>query len=268
METWRRDPYAIYARHILRLKPLDQLDATVGPLERGTIVHKALEIFVTKFPGELPVDAAGQLIAIADALFQEEKIPAAVLAIWRPRFAHAAQWFVGQERGRRSAIARSYVETEGTLVVPGPEGDFTLHGRADRIDLLNRGGAAILDYKTGSTPTDKQVKTLLSPQLPLEGAIAASGGFSSVGAIEPRELVYVRFIGGAEPGTWRVININAQEMSDRARDWLTERVARYDQEATPYLTRAIAYRTDIVGDYDHLARVGEWVVERLDDWDA
>src|SRR5262249_40321237 len=54
METWRRDPYAIYAKHILRLKPLDQLDAAVGPLERGTIVHKALEIFVTKFPGELP----------------------------------------------------------------------------------------------------------------------------------------------------------------------------------------------------------------------
>jgi ATP-dependent helicase/nuclease subunit B len=267
METWRRDPYAIYARHILRLRPLDQLDATVGPLERGTIVHKALEIFVTKFPGELPVDAAGQLIAIADALFQEEKIPAAVLAIWRPRFAHAAQWFVGQERERRSAIARSYVETEGTLVVPGPCGDFTLHGRADRIDILKGGGAAILDYKTGSTPTDKQVKTLLSPQLPLEGAIAASGGFPSVGAIEPRELVYVRFVGGAEPGSWRVVNINAREMSEKARAWLTERVARYDQETTPYLTRAIAYRTDIVGDYDHLARVGEWVVERLDDWD-
>jgi ATP-dependent helicase/nuclease subunit B len=267
METWRRDPYAIYARHILGLKPLEQLDATVGPLERGTIVHKALEIFVRDFPGELPVDAVGKLVAIADELFLREEIPAAVLAIWKPRFVHAAQWFVGEERERRSTIARSFLETEGKLVVPGPSGDFTVHGRADRIDVLKGGGAAILDYKTGSTPTDRQVKALLSPQLPLEGAIAASGGFSSIGTIEPRELVYVRFIGGSEPGSWRVIKINAQEMSEKARTWLIDRVVRYDREATPYLTRAIPYRTDIAGDYDHLARVGEWVVERLDDWD-
>jgi ATP-dependent helicase/nuclease subunit B len=267
METWRRDPYAIYARHILRLKPLDLLDAAVGPLERGTIVHKALELFVSRFPGELPADAAGQLIAIADMLFQEQKIPTAVLAIWKPRFAHAAEWFVGQERERRSAIARSHVETEGLLVVPGPAGDFTLRGRADRIDILKAGGAAILDYKTGSAPTDKQVKSLLSPQLPLEGAMAAAGGFAGVGRIEPSELVYVRFVGGAEPGSWRVVKIGAREMAETARTWLTERVARFDEEATAYLTRAIPYRTDIVGDYDHLARVGEWVVERLDDWD-
>jgi len=254
------------ALHLIA-RPLEQLDATIGPLERGTIVHKALEIFVRDFPGELPVDAAGRLVAIADDLFLKEEIPAAVLAIWKPRFVHAAQWFVGEERERRSTIARSFLEAEGKLVVPGPSGDFIVHGRADRIDVLKGGGAAILDYKTGSTPTDKQVKALLSPQLPLEGAIAASGGFSSIGTIEPRELVYVRFIGGAEPGSWRVIKINAQEMSEKARTWLIDRVARYDQEATPYLTRAIPYRTDIAGDYDHLARVGEWVLERVDDWD-
>jgi ATP-dependent helicase/nuclease subunit B len=267
METWRRDPYAIYARHILRLKPLDLLDAAVGPLEKGTIVHKALEMFVSQFPGDLPADAAGQLVAIAATLFREGNIPAAVLAIWRPRFARAAEWFVGQERERRNSILRTHVEIEGSLVVPGPAGDFKLRGRADRIDILNGGGAAILDYKTGSAPTDKQVKTLLTPQLPLEGAMAVAGGFLSTGTIAPRELVYVRFLGGAEPGSWRAIDIDAREMAEKAQAWLEDRVARYDQQTTAYITRAIPYRTDIVGDYDHLARVGEWVVERLDDWD-
>jgi ATP-dependent helicase/nuclease subunit B len=36
IETWLRDPYAIYAKHVLGLRPLDPLDAPIGPLERGT----------------------------------------------------------------------------------------------------------------------------------------------------------------------------------------------------------------------------------------
>ena len=49
IETWLRDPYAIYARHVLKLRPLDALDAeTVGPLNCGSALHRALELFVQK----------------------------------------------------------------------------------------------------------------------------------------------------------------------------------------------------------------------------
>ena len=44
IETWLRDPYAIYAKHVLKLRlPLDPLDAPIGPLERGTAIHTVLE---------------------------------------------------------------------------------------------------------------------------------------------------------------------------------------------------------------------------------
>src|SRR5438874_2113553 len=36
IETWMRDPYGIYARHILRLRALEPLDADPGAAERGT----------------------------------------------------------------------------------------------------------------------------------------------------------------------------------------------------------------------------------------
>ncbi len=43
IETWIRDPYAIYARHMLRLKALDELDADPGRAELGIVVHEALD---------------------------------------------------------------------------------------------------------------------------------------------------------------------------------------------------------------------------------
>ncbi|HEX2760182.1 MAG TPA: double-strand break repair protein AddB, partial [Rhizomicrobium sp.] len=137
IETWLRDPYAIYAKHILRLRPLDALDEPVGPLERGNILHKALEEFVAVGSGD-----AGRLIGLADQLFEEAGIPKAVQAVWRPRFIGAAKAFVDFERERRGSIARSYLEKRGELKL----GDFTLTGIADRIDVLEDGRAAILDY--------------------------------------------------------------------------------------------------------------------------
>ncbi len=49
IETWLRDPYAIYARHVLGLRPLDALDEPIGPLERGTALHKAVERFIDRY---------------------------------------------------------------------------------------------------------------------------------------------------------------------------------------------------------------------------
>ncbi|MBA2590704.1 MAG: double-strand break repair protein AddB, partial [Alphaproteobacteria bacterium] len=91
IETWLRDPYAIYAKHVLKLRPLDALDEAIGPLERGTALHKALEIFIRDNKGELPEDALERLVAVADQVFTEAGTPAAALALWRPRSAGAAR---------------------------------------------------------------------------------------------------------------------------------------------------------------------------------
>src|SRR6202012_2114961 len=119
IETWLRDPYAIYAKHVLKLRKLDGLDEEVGPLERGTAFHRALELFVRRYPGPLPDDALARLVETANEVFAT--IPAAQRAIWRPRFVSAAQWFIENERARRGAIATSHLEVGGQLSfnVPG-----------------------------------------------------------------------------------------------------------------------------------------------------
>jgi ATP-dependent helicase/nuclease subunit B len=110
IETWLRDPYAIYAKYVLGLKPLDSLDAEIGPLERGSAVHSALERFVRAFPRELPEDYA-ELIRIADDVFRESNIPNVAIALWRPRFINAARWFVTNACAIGSASFRSIAST-------------------------------------------------------------------------------------------------------------------------------------------------------------
>jgi ATP-dependent helicase/nuclease subunit B len=252
IETWLRDPYAIYARRVLGLEPLDPLDAEIGAMERGTLVHDALEKFVKAFPGTLPANAEHRLIEIADDLFRD--LPKSVLALWRPRFVNAARWFVGVERERRENIEASYPEIRGQRMF----GTFKLYGRADRIDALKSGGAAILDYKTGAPPSNPQVKELLAPQLPLEAAILEAGGFDGVPQMEAAELVYLRFAGGAKPGELRLVKVDAHAIAAEAAEKLTQRIAFFDDPATPYHSRVKPYRAGVSGEYDHLARVREW----------
>ena len=257
IEVWLRDPYAIYARHVLRLTPLRPLDEAVGPLERGNALHKALEIFVTRYPETLPPDAVLALTRIADEVFAAMGIPKAVLALWRPRLRSAAVWFVAFEQARRAGIAESWLEKKGTLVIKTQGEDFTLVARADRIDRLQGGGAAVLDYKTGALPKKKDTATFLMPQLALEGAILQAGGFDDVPALAAAELLYVKLSGGATPGEERLLE-DSPRLPDQALEKLKEQINRFDQASTAYPPRLIPRTLDSDGDYDHLARVREW----------
>ena len=54
IEHWLRDPYSIYARHILRLRPLDEIDTPPGARDRGTVIHGAIGDFTRTFRKACP----------------------------------------------------------------------------------------------------------------------------------------------------------------------------------------------------------------------
>ena len=95
--------------------------------------------------------------------------------------------------------------------------------------------------------------------MPLEAAIAGSGGFERVEAGPIAALRYIRATGAEPPGEERVVG--AGDVSALAADalrGLQRLVARFDDAATPY--RAVR-RARFSYDYDtyaHLARVDEW----------
>ena len=258
IETWLRDPYALYARHILKLDPLDPIDAEPGPRERGIAIHKALERFLLAFPDALPDYAYSELLRFGQEAFTSGGATPALLALWWPRYLRAARWFLDFETGRRRIIDRAMVEQKGRLIIDAPGGPFTLSGRADRIDLFAHGAAAIVDYKTGGVPTQKQINSLLAPQLPLEAAMLLRGAFKDVHAGDVRDLLHIRLTGGVPPGDAHSFSGDATAKAHEALARLAQRIARYDDPAQPYVSHEIWERLAYAGDYDHLARVREW----------
>lgn len=260
IETWLRDPYALYANRILRLSPLDPLDADPGALERGSFLHAALEAFLKDFPDALPEDAVERLLEHGRSVFGETLERPGVWAFWWPRFENVARWFVENERAYRHRVASTATETKGKICFETPGGGFKLVAKADRIDRLREGGAAIVDYKTGSRPSPSEVHSGASPQMPLEAAILEGGGFSEVGAQTAVSLEYWRLTGGDPAGEIHGAGgrDGIEGLAEMARLGLERYVAKFDDPATPYLAQPRPELAPRFSDYGHLARIQEW----------
>ena len=269
IEHWLRDPYTIYAKHVLRLAPLDAVDTPPGARDRGTVIHGAIGDFTEKFAAAAPAHALDELIALGTKHFAALEDYPEARAFWWPRYLRIARWFASWDAARRSAVAQIHAEIRGEISIPVGERSFKLTTRADRIERLADGGYAILDYKTGSVPTDEQVRSGLAPQLTLEGAILRKGGFKEVPAgVSLDALVYVSLKGGEPAGLERVVKFKddtAQHQADFALARLAAVVARFEKEDTPYRSLVSPMWKTRYGDYDHLSRVKEWSVAGGDD---
>ncbi|MFN3548303.1 MAG: double-strand break repair protein AddB [Mesorhizobium sp.] len=263
VETLRRDPYAVYARRILDLKPLDPLVRDPGAAERGTLFHAILHRFTVSGIDPSSDDAQASLVDIARAEFDALALPADVEAVWWPRFMAMAPHVITFERERAPGIRSRHAEDRAAATRIGATG-VTLSGYADRIDLHGGGLADILDYKTGSSPSKGQAHTLLSPQLALEGALLKRGAFAGAGTAEPADLLYVRLKPDGRVVPESILEFKneiraASDLSEEAWARLEKLVAHYQRPSTGYLSRALPFREgDTDGDYDHLARVLEW----------
>ncbi len=260
IETWMRDPYAIYARHILRLNRLDDIDQEPGAADRGIIIHRALEAFVRRFPHGLPEDALDRLLELGRGEFAPFASRPGVAAFWWPRFERAARWFVDTERRRRPLLAECRGEALGALEFNSTGGPFRLTAKADRVDRLKTGSLVVIDYKTGQAPSQKLVQLGIASQLPLEAAIASTGGFSGIAAATVEAMEVWRLSGGAEPGKALAIEGDAMDVARRALEGLKRLVEEFDKPETPYASVPRAAFAPRFSDYAHLARVKEWSV--------
>ncbi|MBB5754008.1 double-strand break repair protein AddB [Prosthecomicrobium pneumaticum] len=264
IETLVRDPYAIYAKHVLGLDPLDPLGVAPDAAARGTLIHAALAEFAQSWNGWFDARAERALIAIGERHFRAVAPFPDIHALWWPRFRAIARWYVGWEAGRAAEIAERHAEIAGDWTIAAPAGPFRLTGRADRIDLRRDGTLDILDFKTGAPPSARQLSTGLAPQLALEVAMARAGAFGS--GFAGRTVATLGWIGLGRAGRGEPFSNAAKEkapdaLGAEAARQLAALVAAYDDAGRAYLSRARPmFERRYESPYDHLARVREWML--------
>lgn len=276
IESLVRDPYTIYAKHILKLFPLDELDADPSSAERGIMLHDALARFTAAFPAKLPEDALTPLLAFGREAFAPYRDFPGAEAIWWPRYERVASWFAGQEKTRREHVQDVAAETRGKITFEVDGFSFTLSAKADRIERLKDHSIAILDYKTGNPPSLSQAIIGFAPQLPLEAAIARAGGFGGMtSGVRVGQIGVFHLNGGNPPG--RFISLDPAEakgpgkklpeqyglascddLAAFALGRLKALIAHYADGTKPYLSIPRPKWRGRYGQYDHLARIKEW----------
>ena len=244
IKTLIRDPYAIYARHVLKLRPLDPLRPEADPRLRGIVLHEILEVFLRRGAGTRET-----LLAIADAVLAERVAWPLARTIWRSRISKAADAFL--DFSASTGGTPVLLEEKGAVQLPGL--DFTLTGKPDRIDRLEDGRLYLIDYKTGAPPTKAQQEHF-DKQLFLIAAMAEGAAFKALGPQQAARIAYV--------GVKADLKIESADLEPGqvAEIWAEfgKLMTAYARPSQGYTARRALEKTADASDYDHLSRFGEW----------
>ncbi|MGI8757095.1 MAG: PD-(D/E)XK nuclease family protein [Acidimicrobiales bacterium] len=182
LETWAACPHRYFMRHTLHIEALEQPEDAlqITPIERGKLVHAALERFVVEalHSGHLPEPAEPwsaedrrRLATITTELcarFEQDGLTGRAIFWHRDRRRILAEMdtFLTKDDDRRRGercrplAAELGFGSDGAPPVLFPLGDgrhLPLRGKADRIDQSDDGALWVIDYKTGKADSYKKL---------------------------------------------------------------------------------------------------------------
>lgn len=246
-----RDPYAIYARDVLGLKPVDPLVPEPDAPLRGILIHEIMERFIFDGPDPTDPSARDALMQTARTVFAEGCPWPTIRELWIARFENVVDGFLEDEVQRLATATPAQREATGQIDLPGV--NVRLTARADRIDRTPDGQIVIYDYKTGTPPNNKQ-QLKFDKQLLLQAAMAARGGFAQIGAAPTHSAAFIGL--GSTPTV--VAAPMDKESPDDTWEGLIDLLSKWQRPSRGYSARMAMEKSDDKSDYDHLSRYGEW----------
>ena len=149
---------------------------------------------------------------------------------------------------RRSHAKYVYSEQKGEIFLNIAGQEIKIIGVADRIEVDEQGQSVVIDYKTGSLPSRKDVDCGLSPQLIIAGLMMQEGGFG-IKVRNVKQIIYVK-ISSSKPYIQTLnIDLNREQLRSHRQGLIS--LLEY------YVTnKNFSYNVDLqkYNDYTHLAR--------------
>ena len=260
IEMWRRNPYGIYARYILKLYPLNPMENVANKAEFGQLIHEAIQTFLTENPRSTDSQL---LINTAKRIFDKSHLKDIDKTLLNIKFAAIADFLITQQKNDLEIVNHSLYEEkiDHTFDVDGMP--FTLSGRADRIDFLNDGSVRVIDYKNYHPPKKKEVAAGYAPQLVLEALLLSETQKKPIST-----LSYWYLSNKKESSDVQNVMSSEQEISEavsKAKNGLLSMVKAFQDPCVPYEVCPIPSQAPHYDDYAHLARRQEWAVEEEDE---
>ncbi len=256
VEKLMADPYTIYARKILGLRPTPPLLPDAGGALFGNLVHQALDQFYNcASPEKKNLEQLGQ-----DLFHPFKNFLPVFYGFYWPRYVLLSKWVHQQYHNEKDDILHSYTEVPGFLELNTKNGVFRLTAIADRIDLLKDGTLRIIDYKTGQLPTLRQFQQGERPQLLLEALIAEKGQFQGVTSKSVSALEFWHLGRHIDGGERLRLENDLSNIIGHMEQRLLELIQHYGLPNTSYQPawKALPYCP-----YSHLARRAEWSAAAL-----
>lgn len=268
VDDLQRDPYAIYARMILRLEPLEPLNGPLDARQTGTAIHDALDAFETDGAEASPE----RLLNLIETSLIDAGLPMEDILSNRAIRRRTIDWYLAEWRAPRLPFIKALRnEKSGRLDLDIAGAPFALTAKADRIELRQDGTLAILDFKTGRFATDAQISAGLDQQMPLQALIAQNGGFDTVPAATVSELGYVSFKSAYDAVTIGesprspLYDVTPGDLAETARAGLSRLINGYRKPETAYLSAPRVQFIKFDYGYNRLARRDEWTSESGND---
>ncbi|QYJ08435.1 double-strand break repair protein AddB [Qipengyuania flava] len=258
------DPYQFYAGKIMGLGDLEPLDAEPSPLWQGNVAHTILE----RWHIARKTDPKAPLAPIMEQVLDEENADPLMRGLWQPRLEAALRWIQSEVESYEDRAVLA-VEKKGSMTFDGVK----VHGRADRIDRMEDGRLAIIDYKTGKPPSAAMVEQGFALQLGILGLIAQDNGFEGLSG-DPGGYEYWSLGKAKDENPFgfgytevplkvgrKTSGVLPEDFLPHTADKLALTISRFIKGRDPFLARENpdypAYDT-----FDQLMRLDEWIAHQ------
>lgn len=250
IELLIRNPYSFYVKKILNLRDKEKIGTEPKISEFGNFIHKIFDLYTKNYATNQNKDKIQCLLKYSDEILQNISLPEYTVKIWQIKLVPIAKAFIEFDQQRRLNTTLIYSEAKGELKLNIAEQELTIVGVADRVEIDKYGKISILDYKTGTLPSKKDIESGLSPQLIILALMALEGGFIlDPSANIPHEIIYVKLASSQPYIQTTEVNLTKQ-MLIRHKQGLVALIKYY------LTTKNFSKEIDLLqyNPYSHLAR--------------